>query len=155
MKLPIVHHPAYTADIPENHRFPMRKYAGVARWLKNTDPHGALYEFHEPSPISRENLLRVHARDYVDQVFSCQVPHAIAREIGFPMTQSVSFRAQCATGGSLLTAMLALEHGIACNTAGGSHHARIAQGAGFCVFNDVAVAVKTVQAMRMLPRAHH
>ncbi|WP_189435603.1 histone deacetylase family protein [Pseudovibrio japonicus] len=130
----------------------MRKYAGVAQWLKETDPHGGLYEFHEPTPISRENLLRVHAKDYVDQVLCCQVPRAIAREIGFPMNESVSFRAQCATGGSLLTAMLALEHGIACNTAGGSHHARIAQGAGFCVFNDVAVAVRTVQTMRMASR---
>ncbi|SFT96211.1 Acetoin utilization deacetylase AcuC [Pseudovibrio denitrificans] len=152
MRLPIVHHPAYTADIPEDHRFPMRKYAEVARWLKETDPQGALYDFHEPAPISRDDLLRVHAREYVDQVLSCTVPHAVAREIGFPMTESVSFRAQCATGGSLLTAMLALEHGVACNTAGGSHHARIAQGAGFCVFNDVAVAVRAVQAMRMVRR---
>ncbi len=87
--------------------------------LKETDPQGALYDFHEPAPISRDDLLRVHAREYVDQVLSCTVPHAVAREIGFPMTESVSFRAQCATGGSLLTAMLALEHGVACNTAGG------------------------------------
>ena len=64
----------------------------------------------------------------------------IEREIGFPIVERVSRRAQLAAGGTVLAARLALEHGIACNAAGGSHHARRAQGAGFCTFNDVAVA---------------
>ncbi|TGV76118.1 histone deacetylase, partial [Mesorhizobium sp. M2D.F.Ca.ET.145.01.1.1] len=61
-------------------------------------------------------------------------------EIGFPVGPRVSLRAQLAAGGTVAAARLALRHGIACNTAGGSHHARRAQGAGFCTFNDVAVA---------------
>ncbi|TIY00665.1 MAG: histone deacetylase, partial [Mesorhizobium sp.] len=68
------------------------------------------------------------------------VPEKIEREIGFPVGPRVSLRAQLATGGTVLAARLALLNGIACNTAGGSHHARRAQGAGFCTFNDVAVA---------------
>jgi len=69
-----------------------------------------------------------------------QCPKKIEREIGFPVGPRVSLRAQLATGGTVLAARLALIDGIACNTAGGSHHARRAQGAGFCTFNDVAVA---------------
>ncbi|WP_068006386.1 histone deacetylase family protein [Pseudovibrio axinellae] len=130
----------------------MMKYAGIARWLKQNDSSGGTYNFHEPEAVSQQALLRVHSRDYTQQVLSCSVPDAVEREIGFPMTESVAYRAQCATGGSLLTAMLALEYGVACNTAGGSHHARTTQGAGFCVFNDVAVAVRAVQAQRMARR---
>lgn len=69
------------------------------------------------------------------------------------MTESVGRRARCATAGTVLTALLALEHGIACNTAGGSHHARRAHGAGFCVFNDVAVAIRLLQADQTIDRA--
>ncbi|RWF14708.1 MAG: histone deacetylase, partial [Mesorhizobium sp.] len=92
----------------------------------------------EPAPASWLKL--AHAAGYVDQVLACEVPEKIEREIGFPVGPRVSLRAQLATGGTVLAARLALLNGIACNTAGGSHHARRAQGAGFCTFNDVAVA---------------
>ncbi|TGU85563.1 histone deacetylase, partial [Mesorhizobium sp. M00.F.Ca.ET.151.01.1.1] len=98
----------------------------------------------EPAPASRLKL--AHAADYVDQVIACQVPQMIEREIGFPVGPRVSLRAQLATAGTGLAAMLALKHGIACNAAGGSHHARRAQGAGFCTFNAVAVAALALLA---------
>ena len=66
-------------------------------------------------------------------------PQKVEREIGFPITELVSRRARRAAGGTLLASRLALSHGIACNAAGG-RHARRAHGAGFCTFNDVAVA---------------
>ena len=94
-----------------------------------------------------------HERAYVDQVFAAAVPPGIVREIGLPMSEAVGFRARCATAGTVLTATLALEHGIACNTAGGSHHARRAHGAGFCVFNDVAVAIRVLMADGAIRRA--
>ena len=99
----------------------------------------------KPEPAPREWLTLAHSRDYVDAVLNETVSDKIAREIGFPMNASVALRGQCATGGSVLTARLALEYGLAANTAGGSHHARFEQGAGFCVFNDVAVAIKVMQ----------
>ena len=68
------------------------------------------------------------------------MPHDIEREIGFPIGERVSRRARLATAGTVLASRLALENGIACNTAGGSHHARRRQGAGFCTLNDVAIA---------------
>ncbi|MEP1931566.1 MAG: histone deacetylase [Roseibium sp.] len=143
--LPIVHHPAYCADLPANHRFPMDKFRAVAELIKQ---EGLLGEvgFVRPRPAPFEWVALAHDPVYVDQVFNGQVPDKIAREIGFPMRPDIALRGRCATGGTVLTGYLALEHGIACNTAGGSHHARQTHGAGFCVFNDVAVAIKVMRA---------
>ncbi|MBZ9809239.1 MULTISPECIES: histone deacetylase [unclassified Mesorhizobium] len=139
MPLQIVHHPDYDAGFAVNHRFPMSKYPLLMEALRvrGLAVQGAL-SMPEAAPALWLRL--AHAADYVDQVISCSVPEKIEREIGFPVGPRVSSRAQLATGGTVLAARLALRHGIACNTAGGSHHARRAQGAGFCTFNDVAVA---------------
>ncbi|MCA0057129.1 MULTISPECIES: histone deacetylase [unclassified Mesorhizobium] len=139
MSLQIVHHPDYDAGFAVNHRFPMSKYPLLMEALRarGLAMQGALSM---PEAAPAPWLKRAHAADYVDQVISCSVPEKIEREIGFPVGPRVSLRAQLATGGTVLAARLALRHGIACNTAGGSHHARRAQGAGFCTFNDVAVA---------------
>lgn len=137
MPLQIVHHPDYDAGFAVNHRFPMSKYPLLMEALQARGLAGALNTA-EPAPASWLKL--AHAADYVDQVIGCFVPEKIEREIGFPIGPRVSRRAQLATGGTILAARLALCHGLACNTAGGSHHARHAQGAGFCTFNDVAVA---------------
>jgi acetoin utilization deacetylase AcuC-like enzyme len=95
---------------------------------------------HVPIPAPSSSLELAHEPGYVAQVISCKVPEKIEREIGFPVGERVSRRALLAAGGTILAAHLALEHGLACNTAGGSHHAKRAHGAGFCTFNDVAVA---------------
>ncbi len=102
--------------------------------------------FYRPRPAPFEWVALAHDPAYVDQVFNGKVPEKVAREIGFPMRDDIALRARCATGGTVLAGYLALEHGIACNTAGGSHHARRLHGAGFCVFNDVAVALRVLQA---------
>jgi acetoin utilization deacetylase AcuC-like enzyme len=139
MPLQVVHHPDYDAGFAVNHRFPMSKYPLLMDALRARGLAGPnALNSAEPAPASWLKL--AHATAYVDQVISCSVPEKIEREIGFPVGPRVSLRAQLATGGTMLAARLALRHGIACNTAGGSHHARRAQGAGFCTFNDVAVA---------------
>lgn len=150
--VPIVHHPAYCAELPDGHRFPMNKFRRVAELAlaEGLVPGG---RFHRPRPAPLEWVALAHERTYVEQVFAADVPPLIAREIGFPMTESVALRGRCATGGTVLTGYLALEHGLACNTAGGSHHARRAHGAGFCVFNDVAVAIRVMQADGVICRA--
>ena len=142
--LPIVHHPAYHATIPTKHRFPMNKFKRLHEILKE-DGIATEENIFTPKPAPREWLTLVHSAGYVDAVLNQTVSDKVASEIGFPMNSSVALRGQCATGGSVLTARLALEHGLAANTAGGSHHARFEQGAGFCVFNDVAVAAKVMQ----------
>ena len=139
MPLQIVHHPDYDAGFAVNHRFPMSKYPLLMDALRARGLAGPnALNIAEPAPASWLKL--AHAADYVDRVLACTVPEKIEREIGFPVGPRVSLRAQLATGGTMLAARLVLRHGIACNTAGGSHHARRAQGAGFCTFNDVAVA---------------
>jgi len=123
----------------------MDKFRAVADLIRREDLlQGAA--FFRPRPAPFEWIALAHDPVYVDQVFNAQVPEKIAREIGFPMRADIAQRARCATGGTVLTGYLALEHGLACNTAGGSHHARRRHGAGFCVFNDVAVAIKVMQA---------
>ncbi|WP_417670609.1 histone deacetylase [Roseibium sp.] len=152
MTVPIVHHPAYCAQLDKSHRFPMDKFRAVAALIRD---EGLLEagRYHKPRPAPFEWLALAHDSSYVEQVLFCQAPDKIAREIGFPMTEDIALRARCATGGTVLTGYLALEHGIACNTAGGSHHARHAQGAGFCVFNDVAVAIRVMQTDGVVKRA--
>ena len=147
MLLQIVHHPDYDAGFAVNHRFPMGKYPLLMEALRarGLAVSGALSM---PVPAPAAWLKLAHAADYVDQVLACAVPAKIEREIGFPVGQRVSLRAQLATAGTVLAAQLALNHGIACNAAGGSHHARRAQGAGFCTFNDVAVASLALLAER-------
>ncbi|MEM6667231.1 MAG: histone deacetylase [Pseudomonadota bacterium] len=145
MVLPVVHHPAYVARLPARHRFPMEKFARLADVLVSEGlvrPGG----FHVPVEAPRGWLVLAHDPTYVDAVLAASVPPSIEREIGLPMDLSVARRARCAVSGTVMTARLALEHGIACNTAGGSHHARHAQGAGYCVFNDVAVATRVLKA---------
>jgi acetoin utilization deacetylase AcuC-like enzyme len=144
MTLRIVHHPDYDARLPPTHRFPMSKYSLLMKSLAARKMLGGTIEV--PAPADPEWLNRAHRSDYVDQVLTCTVPHKIEREIGFPINERVSRRAQLASAGTVLAARLALEHGIACNAAGGSHHARRSQGAGFCTFNDVGVAASLLLA---------
>jgi len=151
MPLHIVHHPGYDADLPADHRFPMGKYLALM---------GALYSrglivpetLHQPATLPPSQLALAHDPNFVAQVISCTVPRAIEREIGFAIVDRISRRAQLATAGTLLAARLALEHCIACNTAGGSHHARRAQGAGFCTLNDVSIASSVLLAERAVER---
>ncbi|MEM8813111.1 MAG: histone deacetylase [Pseudomonadota bacterium] len=151
MSLSIVHNPNYNADLPSDHRFPIGKFRRLAEILMEeglVNPGG----FHVPAPAPAEWIALAHDRSYVDQVFNGEVPTRIAREIGFPMNRTVVTRARSAVAGTVMTARLAIEEGIACNTAGGSHHARRAHGAGFCVFNDVAVAIRVLRADGLLER---
>jgi acetoin utilization deacetylase AcuC-like enzyme len=152
MALQIVHHPRYNAELAKSRRFPIGKFKRIAEILaaeQLAGPGG----FHVPQPIEPGCIARAHDRPYVEQVMACTVPEKVEREIGFPIRERLVFRARCASGGTLLAARLALTHGIACNTAGGGHHARRRHGAGFCVFNDVGVAVHALRATGEIERA--
>jgi acetoin utilization deacetylase AcuC-like enzyme len=148
---PIVRHPAYDAALPDGHRFPMGKFAALAALLQDEGLAGD--GFHEPAPASRAQLCLAHDAAYVDAVLAAGVDPAMTRRIGLPVTAGVAARSAAAAGGTLLTARLALAHGLACNTAGGSHHAFRDGGAGFCVFNDVAVAALSLLEEGALRRA--
>lgn len=143
--LPILHAASYDALFDPGHRFPMGKYTRLAELIVGAGL--ALPEtFIRPAPAPAEWLALAHDRKYVDQVISLSVPKAIEREIGFEVTERVSLRARLASAGTVLAGRIALDEGLACNTAGGSHHARRGGGAGFCTFNDVAVAAHVLLA---------
>ncbi len=145
--LPIVHAPDYDANFAPDHRFPMGKYTRLMELIRASHMgERAIVHAPAPGPASAAWLSLAHDRVYVDQVLACNVPALIEREIGFPVNERVSLRARLATAGTVMAARLALAEGFACNTAGGSHHARRAQGAGFCTFNDVAVAAHLLLA---------
>jgi acetoin utilization deacetylase AcuC-like enzyme len=148
---PIVFHPAYEASLPDGHRFPMRKYGRLAEVVseRGLAPLG----FVQPEPASAALLARAHAQSYIDAVLAHDVPRAVERAIGLPVTETVVRRSRASVGGTLLAARLALAEGLAGSTAGGSHHARREQGAGFCVFNDVAVAARALQHEGAIGRA--
>jgi len=145
MTLPIVHHPAYTVPLPDRHRFPMNKFQALIEVLRDDGlaPPGACYE---PEPAPRWWLELAHDADYVAGICEQSAPAAVMRRIGLPLSPELARRSRCAVGGTVLAARLALARGLACQTAGGSHHASHDSGAGYCVFNDVAVACRVLQA---------
>lgn len=150
MTPPIAFHPAYEASLPVGHRFPMRKYGLLAETLiaKGLAPLG----FVTPEPAGADILIRAHDAAYVDAVLACDVGPEIERAIGLPVDAALVRRSRASVGGTLLAARLALAEGLAGSAAGGSHHARRQQGAGFCVLNDVAVAARTLQAEGLVRR---
>ncbi|MGQ7310032.1 hypothetical protein ACTGYF_11010, partial [Streptococcus suis] len=94
---------------------------------------GARIDWHVPDAMPLCWLEAVHDADYVAEVMEARVPPAKVRRIGFPVTPAVAARAAVVPGGTWLAAHLALAHGFAANTAGGSHHALADTGAGYCV----------------------
>mgnify|MGYP006285950131 CR=1 FL=1 len=143
--LPIVHHPAYSAKLPAGHRFPMSKFHLLHEELERAGLVGAVNRF-VPELAPRSWLELVHTPRYVGDILAQTLAEDAVRRLGLPASVEVATRARAATAGTVLAARLALEHGIACNTAGGSHHAFADAGAGFCVFNDVAVAAAVLLA---------
>jgi acetoin utilization deacetylase AcuC-like enzyme len=152
MPLPVVHHPAYFAPMPAGHRFPMGKFGRLMALLLRENVVAA-EQVRIPEPAPPAWLALAHTADYVAAVLNQTLDLAAIRRIGLPITAEVAGRACAASGGTVLTARLALEHGLACNTAGGSHHAFSTHGAGFCVFNDVAVAARVLLAEGRIERA--
>ncbi|MEL7730429.1 histone deacetylase [Citromicrobium bathyomarinum] len=141
--LHVVHHVDYMAPRPERGTFKFDKYYLVMEALRAS---GVAMTEHAPDPCPREWLEAVHCPDYVEQVFTAQVPRQKERRIGFPVTPHIASRVRHTNGGTWLAAQLAFAHGYAANSAAGSHHALYDTGAGFCVFNDLAVCANRLIA---------
>ena len=139
MDLPIVNHKDYNAQIGDDHKFPIKKFEELAKFLLKK---GIVKNFHKPYPCSNETLKRAHSETYINSIKNKTLDELAIKKIGLPLVDSVVQRSLVATGGTVLASKLAINYGIACNTAGGSHHANFNEGAGYCVFNDVAVAAE-------------
>ncbi len=139
MDLPVVNHKDYFAKIGDDHKFPINKFRKLAEYLINEK---IIKKFYKPYPCSDVTLKRAHSERYIKHIKNMTLDKIEVRKIGFPLVDSVVRRSLIATGGTVLASKLAIDNGIACNTAGGSHHANFDGGAGYCVFNDVAVAAQ-------------
>jgi acetoin utilization deacetylase AcuC-like enzyme len=124
------------APRPERGTFKFDKYYLVMEALRES---GAEITEHAPEPMPREWLEAVHCPNYVEEVFTASVPREKERRIGFPVTPQIASRVRHTNGGTWLAAQLAMKYGYAANSAAGSHHALHETGAGYCVFNDLAV----------------
>ncbi len=137
MELPVVNHQDYLAKLDNNHKFPIKKFGELAKYLKGKK---IVKKFYKPYSCSDETLRRAHSEKYINDIKNKTLDENEVKKIGFPLVDSVVKRSLIATGGTVLASKLAIKYGLACNTAGGSHHANFEGGAGYCVFNDVAVA---------------
>ena len=139
MDLPVVNHEDYFAKIGDDHKFPINKFGELAKYLIKNN---IVKKFHKPFACSEKTLKRAHSEIYIKNVVNKTLDQLTVKKIGFPLIDSVVQRSLVATGGTVLASKLAIKNGVACNTAGGSHHANFEGGAGYCVFNDVAVATQ-------------
>ena len=146
--LKIAWNPAYAHPLPPNHRFPMGKYELL--------PEQLLYEgtvtdanFFSPGPLPEETLLTTHDPTYWHRLRHLQLTPAEVRKTGFPLSASLVDREVIIMNGTLHAALFALEHGVAMNVAGGTHHAFTDRGEGFCLLNDIAIAANYLLRHRL------
>lgn len=137
------HSDAHDLDLPAGHRFPQAKYRLLRERLQ-AEP-GPL-RLQPALPASDAELALVHSPAYVAAVRLGQLSAAQQREIGFPWSPSMAERSRHSVGATIMAARAAMAEGVAANLAGGTHHAFADKGSGYCVFNDVAVAARLMQA---------
>jgi acetoin utilization deacetylase AcuC-like enzyme len=136
--------PYYYADIGEGHVFPIKKFELVRDRLL---AEGTLKkdEIVEPQPVPVEDVRLVHTEDYISRLIKGTLTAKEIRKLGLPWSKSLVRRSFLAASGTINAAKHALETGVASNLAGGTHHAYPDRGEGFCVLNDVAVAIRSLQ----------
>ena len=149
MDLPLVYHPDYVVPLPDTHRFPMPKFQLLYELLI-ADGVAHLEQFQIPERPPQTWIESVHVPEYVQAYCTGTLDAKAQRRIGLPWSPALANRTCVAVGGTVLTAKLALECGLACNTAGGTHHAFPSYGSGFCIFNDLAIATRVLQQLNLV-----
>jgi len=133
----------FSLELPPGHSFPMSKYRLLREAVERELP---AIRVHEAPPASDGELALVHEPLYVSAVAEGLLSKAQQREIGLPWSPRMAERARRSVGATIAAARAALAEGLAANLAGGTHHAYPDRGSGYCVFNDVAVAARLMQA---------
>jgi acetoin utilization deacetylase AcuC-like enzyme len=141
----------YTFPLPNGHRFPISKYA-LLRERVIAEGIVPQERVHDPARVERDDLLLIHTVDYVDRFTAGELTRDEERRLGFPWSEALVERSYRAAGGTLEASRHAVTNGIAMNLAGGTHHAFPGHGEGFCVFNDVAIAIRALQRDRLIDR---
>lgn len=142
----------YYAKIPDEHIFPMKKFQGLRNYLIEKDIV-SVDSIIEPSMIDFSNLMLAHTKRYSEGIWTGDLDKKEIRRLGLPWSKSLAIRSRLAVQGTLNAGIMALQDGIAGNLAGGTHHAMPDYGEGFCVYNDVAVAIKSLQQSKWINKA--
>ncbi len=145
-------HPDYEIPLPEGHPFPMRKFSALRDILL---AEGLLRptELVEPTEIDWNDLRMVHEEGWLDALRDGTLTRNQERRLGLPWSPALVRRSRLAANGTVIAAWHALDDGVAANLAGGTHHACPDHGEGFCVLNDVGVAIRTLQREEEIRRA--
>lgn len=130
----------------------MGKYKLLRQCLATELPQ---LQLHLAEPASEGELALVHTPAYIEAVSLGGLSEAAQREIGFPWSEGMVERARRSVSATVRAARTAMQQGVAANLAGGTHHAYAGKGSGFCVFNDVAVAARLLQAETARQRRGH
>jgi acetoin utilization deacetylase AcuC-like enzyme len=138
--------------LPEGHRFPVRKYSLLRARIEGSGiapPENIV----ESEPASDEEILRVHTVEYLQKLRDGVLSEKEGRRLGLPWSPALLERSRRSAGGTIAACRTALAEGVAMNLAGGTHHAYPDHGEGFCVFNDVAIAIRALQAEGLIEHA--
>lgn len=142
------HHPDYTFPLPEEHPFPMDKFWRSTDMLRDA-AHPAVELTTVPGPVDEAALLGAHSEAYLCKIRTGALSPAEAVRLGLPAGESLLTRSRLEVAGTLLALEAAVSGGgLACNLAGGTHHAFADRGLGYCVLNDVAAAIRAHHAVR-------
>ncbi|BBM87696.1 histone deacetylase family protein [Candidatus Uabimicrobium amorphum] len=143
MSIPFVYHPIYSVPFPAQHRFRMAKFRLLYEKLlqKNIIHKNNVLE---PQPVAADIIEISHSKEYIDAFFNNKLDKTRAKKLGLPWSEQLAARTKYSIAGTLLTTELALQHGIACHLAGGTHHSHFDFGSGFCIFNDLTIAALTL-----------
>jgi len=147
-----IYHPGYQVALPPSHPFPISKYP-LLRDLLLAEGVLTPADLLEPEPLERNVLELVHTAAYLDKLEASLLSPPEQRRLGLPWSESLWLRSRLASGGTLLAARIALACGLSGNLAGGTHHAFADHGEGFCVLNDVAIAIAKLRAEGAIERA--
>jgi acetoin utilization deacetylase AcuC-like enzyme len=139
----------YSITLPEGHKFPVLKY-GLLR--KSVEKEG-LFQVHQADFADAATVALAHDPDYVKNFTDGTLAPAAIRRIGLPWSQVLVQRAFASVGGTISASLDAIQHGWGATLGGGTHHAFRAEGAGFCVFNDIAVSIQLLRQRKLIQRA--
>jgi acetoin utilization deacetylase AcuC-like enzyme len=144
--------PDYYVPLPTGHPFPMGKYPALFSILQR---EGLVRDEDviEPHEADWSDLLLVHSPEYLGALANQSLDRAAQRRLGFPLSAAMVRRSRLAVQGTIDAARLALDDGVAANLAGGTHHAFADHGEGYCMLNDVAIAIRVLQRSRSAGRA--
>jgi len=148
----VSYHPDYTVPLPEGHPFPMGKFAALHRILLDEGlirPEDVML----PQEAAWADLRLVHTEEYLTQLAQGTLTRQAERKLGVPWSLTMLRRSRLAAQGTINAARAALEDGIAANLAGGTHHAFPDHGEGYCVLNDVAIAIRALRRDGLIRRA--